>query len=33
MYVNSADLVDGMLYVVVKREVPEDKKPKTITIK
>ncbi len=33
MYVNSADLVDGMLYVVVKREIPEDKKPKTIKIK
>jgi molecular chaperone IbpA len=33
MFVNSADLVDGMLYVVVKREVPEEKKPKTITIK
>ena len=32
MYVNSADLVDGMLYVVVKREVPEEKKPKTIEI-
>ena len=33
MYVSSADLVDGILYVVVKREVPEDKKPKTIQIK
>jgi molecular chaperone IbpA len=33
MFVNSADLVDGMLYVVVKREVPEEKKPKTIQIK
>ncbi len=33
MFVNSADLVDGMLYVVLKREVPEEKKPKTITIK
>lgn len=33
MYVSSADLADGMLYVVVKREVPEHKKPKTITIK
>lgn len=33
MFVNSADLVDGMLYVVVKREVPEEKKPKTISIK
>jgi len=33
MFVNSADLVDGMLYVVIKREVPEEKKPKTIEIK
>ena len=33
MFVNSADLVDGMLYVVVKREVPEEKKPKIIEIK
>jgi molecular chaperone IbpA len=33
MYVDSADLNDGMLYVVVKREVPEEKKPKTIKIK
>lgn len=33
MYVDSADLNDGMLYVVVKREIPEEKKPKTITIK
>lgn len=33
MYVSSADLVDGMLYVVVKREVPEEKKPKSIKIK
>lgn len=33
MYVNSADLVDGMLYIVIKREVPEEKKPKTIKIK
>lgn len=33
MFVNSADLVDGMLYVVVKREVPEEKRPKTIKIK
>lgn len=32
MYVNSADLVDGMLYIVVKREIPENKKPKTINI-
>jgi molecular chaperone IbpA len=33
MYVDSADLNDGMLYVVVKREVPEEKKPKKIEIK
>lgn len=33
MYVDSADLNDGMLYVVVKRELPEEKKPKTIKIK
>lgn len=33
MYVDSADLNDGMLYVVVKRDVPEEKKPKTIKIK
>jgi len=33
MYVDSADLNDGMLYVVVKRDIPEEKKPKTIQIK
>lgn len=33
MYVDSADLNDGMLYVVVKRDIPEEKKPKTIAIK
>lgn len=33
MFVDSADLNDGMLYVVVKRNVPEEKKPKTIAIK
>ncbi len=33
MFVDSADLNDGMLYIVVKRNVPEEKKPKTITIK
>lgn len=33
MYVDSADLNDGMLYITVKREVPEEKKPKTIKIK
>ena len=33
MYVESADLNDGMLYVIVKREIPENKKPKTVKIK
>ena len=33
MFVESADLNDGMLYVIVKREIPEHKKPKTIKIK
>ena len=33
MYVDSADLNDGMLYVVVKRNIPEEKKPKTIKVK
>lgn len=33
MFVDSADLNDGMLYIVVKRNVPEEKKPKTIKIK
>jgi molecular chaperone IbpA len=33
MHVDSADLNDGMLYVVVKRNIPEEKKPKTIKIK
>jgi molecular chaperone IbpA len=33
MFVKSADLIDGMLYVVVEREVPEEKKPKQILIK
>lgn len=33
MYVDSADLNNGMLYVVVKREIPEEKKPKQIKIK
>ena len=33
-YVNvtGAELKDGMLYIVLKREIPEEKKPKTITI-
>lgn len=33
MFVDSADLNDGMLYVIVKRNIPEEKKPKTIAIK
>lgn len=33
MFVDSADLNDGMLYVVVKRDIPEEKKPKKIKIK
>lgn len=33
MYVDYADLKDGMLYVSVKRNIPEEKKPKNITIK
>jgi molecular chaperone IbpA len=32
-YVDSADLNDGMLYIVLKYNVPEEKKPKTISIK
>lgn len=34
-YVNvtGAELKDGMLYVILKREIPEEKKPKTIKIK
>ena len=32
MYVDSADLNDGMLYVIIKRDVPEEKKPKKISI-
>ena len=31
--VDSADYNDGILYVVVKREIPEDKKPRTVKIK
>lgn len=31
--VSSADYNDGILYVVLKREIPEEKKPKTIEIK
>jgi molecular chaperone IbpA len=33
MHVDDADLLDGILYVTVKRDVPEEKKPKTIKIK
>jgi molecular chaperone IbpA len=33
VHVDNADLKDGMLYVVVKRDVPEEKKPKQIDIK
>ena len=33
MEVVSAEMKDGLLYVAVKREVPEEKKPKQITIK
>lgn len=33
MFVDSADLNDGMLYIVIKRDIPEEKKPKTIKIK
>lgn len=32
-YVDSADLNDGMLYIVLKYNVPEEKKPKQIDIK
>lgn len=33
VHVDSADLKDGMLYVTVKRDLPEEKKPKSISIK
>ena len=33
MVVEGADMADGMLYITVKRQVPEEKKPKHITIK
>ena len=33
MHVDEADLLDGILYVTVKRDVPEEKKPKAIKIK
>jgi molecular chaperone IbpA len=32
-YVDGAELKDGMLYVSIKRDIPEEKKPKTIKIK
>ena len=31
--VESADMNDGILYIVIKREIPEEKKPRTIKIK
>lgn len=31
--VNSADYNDGILYIVLKREIPEEKKPRVIKIK
>lgn len=33
MFVDGAELKDGMLYVSIKREIPEEKKPKTVKIK
>jgi molecular chaperone IbpA len=33
VHVDKADLTDGMLYINVKRDLPEEKKPKTIKIK
>lgn len=33
MYVDSAVLDNGMLYIAVKRNIPEEKKPKSIKIK
>lgn len=32
MHVTSSNLSDGMLYIVVERDVPEEKKPKQIEI-
>lgn len=32
MFVDSADMKDGMLYVSIKREIPEEAKPKKIAI-
>jgi molecular chaperone IbpA len=31
--VESADMNDGILYIVIKREIPEEKKPRSIKIK
>ena len=31
--VESADMNDGILYIVIKREIPEEKKPRVIKIK
>lgn len=33
VHVDSADLKDGMLYIKVKRDLPEEKKPRTVKIK
>ena len=33
MYVDKAELTDGMLYITIKLELPAEKKPKTIRIK
>lgn len=33
MFVDGADLKDGMLSIAIKREVPEEKKPKKVKIK
>jgi molecular chaperone IbpA len=32
MYADGLHLVDGMLLIKIKREIPEEKKPKTLTI-
>ena len=33
MHVDNADFNDGMLYIIIKREIPEEKKPKSIKIR
>ena len=33
MLTDGLNLVDGMLLIKIKREIPEEKKPKTLTIK